>query len=67
MWWPLGNPTDLIYLPMPPSGYLASYGHREVQLRAVLEVLAGAVTPTGRLPIPVWPFPKGAGGVPLRR
>lgn len=61
----LGNPNDLHYLPVPPSGYLASYGYREVQLRAVLEVLAGTVTPTGRLPVPVAPFPKGAGGVAL--
>lgn len=61
----LGNPTDLLYLPVMPSGYLASYGYREVQLRAVLEVLAGTVVPTGRLPVPVGLFPNGAGGMAL--
>ena len=57
----LGNPDDLTYLVPAPEGYLATYGYRAVQLQAALEALAGAYTPTGRLPIPVGTYPIGFG------
>jgi beta-N-acetylhexosaminidase len=44
----LGNPDDLRFLPGRPAGYLATHGYRAVQVRAALEALAGAFTPTGR-------------------
>jgi beta-N-acetylhexosaminidase len=61
----LGNPTDLVYFDTPPDGYLATYGYREVQLLAALEVLSGANVPTGTLPMAVGPYPRGAGGLRL--
>ncbi len=57
----LGNPDDYLYLEPKPSGYLVTYGYRAVQTRAALEALAGVFTPGGRLPVPVGPFPMGAG------
>ncbi|WP_022798050.1 glycoside hydrolase family 3 N-terminal domain-containing protein [Thermus islandicus] len=51
----LGNPDDLRLLPGRPQGYLATHGHRAVQVRAALEALAGKYTPRGQ-----WVF----GGVP---
>ncbi len=57
----LGNPDDYTYLSPAPAGYLATYGYRAAQVRAALEALAGVYTPTGRLPVPVGPFPIGAG------
>ncbi|WP_114312317.1 glycoside hydrolase family 3 N-terminal domain-containing protein [Thermus caldifontis] len=44
----LGNPDDLRFLPGRPAGYLATHGYRAVQVRAVLEALAGVYTPTGQ-------------------
>lgn len=58
----LGNPDDYTYLNPSPDGYLVTYGYREAQLRAALEILAGTTEPTGRLPMPVGNFPAGAGG-----
>jgi len=57
----LGNPDDYTYLDPAPTGYLATYGYRAAQVRAALEALAGVYTPTGRLPVPVGPFPIGFG------
>ena len=57
----LGYPDDYTYLDPAPAGYLATYGYRAAQVRAALEALAGVYTPTGRLPVPVGPFPIGSG------
>ena len=57
----LGYPDDYTYLSPAPAGYLATYGYRAAQVRAALEALAGVYTPTGRLPVPVGPFPIGFG------
>ncbi|MBC2907811.1 glycoside hydrolase family 3 protein [Streptomyces cupreus] len=46
------NPYDVAHLP-DVRGYLASYSWTDVELRAAARVIAGAVAPSGRLPVPV--------------
>src|SRR5690606_14675270 len=58
---PLGNPDDLRFLPVRPDAYLAVYGYREANLLGAAGVLTGAVSPNGRLPVPVGEHPVGAG------
>jgi len=47
-----GTPYDLLDLP-PLSTYMATYGREPVLLQAAAEILAGAVPPRGRLPVPL--------------
>lgn len=61
----LGNPDDISYFSVRPDGYLATYGYRSVQLVAALEVLAGEISATARLPVAAGPYPRGAGGIGL--
>lgn len=46
------NPYDVAQL-TGVKGYLASYSWTDVEVRAAARVLAGRVTPHGRLPVPV--------------
>ncbi|USQ88464.1 glycoside hydrolase family 3 protein [Streptomyces phaeoluteigriseus] len=46
------NPYDVAQLPSVQA-YLASYSWTDVELRAAAGVIAGAVEPRGRLPVPV--------------
>ncbi|WP_149829281.1 glycoside hydrolase family 3 protein [Streptomyces tailanensis] len=46
------NPYDVAQLP-DVKGYLASYSWTDVEVRAAARVLAGRVTPRGKLPVPV--------------
>ncbi|MEV5488740.1 glycoside hydrolase family 3 protein [Streptomyces bobili] len=46
------NPYDVAQLPSVRA-YLASYSWTDVELRAAARVIAGAVGPRGRLPVPV--------------
>ncbi|MFE0673530.1 glycoside hydrolase family 3 protein [Streptomyces sp. NPDC058867] len=46
------NPYDVAQLPAVRA-YLASYSWTDVELRAAARVIAGAVRPSGRLPVPV--------------
>ncbi|MFE7647574.1 glycoside hydrolase family 3 protein [Streptomyces phaeoluteigriseus] len=46
------NPYDVAQLPSVQA-YLASYSWTDVELRAAAAVIAGAVEPRGRLPVPV--------------
>ncbi|MFM9709369.1 glycoside hydrolase family 3 protein [Streptomyces galilaeus] len=46
------NPYDVAQLPSVKA-YLASYSWTDVELRAAARVIAGAVGPRGRLPVPV--------------
>ncbi|MCX5524237.1 glycoside hydrolase family 3 protein [Streptomyces bobili] len=46
------NPYDVAQLPSVRA-YLASYSWTDVELRAAARVIAGAVGPQGRLPVPV--------------
>lgn len=46
------NPYDVAQLPTV-KGYLASYSWTDVELRAAARVIAGRVSPRGRLPVPV--------------
>ncbi|MCL7429354.1 glycoside hydrolase family 3 protein [Streptomyces sp. YS415] len=46
------NPYDVAHLPAVRA-YLASYSWTDVELRAAARVIAGAVAPSGRLPVPV--------------
>ncbi|MFF7531970.1 glycoside hydrolase family 3 protein [Streptomyces bobili] len=46
------NPYDVAQLPSV-TAYLASYSWTDVELRAAARVIAGAVAPQGRLPVPV--------------
>ncbi|MEU0117408.1 glycoside hydrolase family 3 protein [Streptomyces bobili] len=46
------NPYDVAQLPAVKA-YLASYSWTDVELRAAARVIAGAVEPQGRLPVPV--------------
>jgi beta-N-acetylhexosaminidase len=46
------NPYDIAQLP-DASAYLATYSWTDVELRAAARVIAGHVSPRGRLPVPV--------------
>jgi beta-N-acetylhexosaminidase len=46
------NPYDVAQLPSAPA-HLATYSWTDVELRAAARVLAGKVSPRGRLPVPV--------------
>ncbi|MFC9292464.1 glycoside hydrolase family 3 protein, partial [Streptomyces sp. NPDC057052] len=46
------NPYDVAHLPSVRA-YLASYSWTDVELRAAARVIAGALEPRGRLPVPV--------------
>ncbi|MEV6615661.1 glycoside hydrolase family 3 protein [Streptomyces sp. NPDC051051] len=46
------NPYDVSHLPSVKA-YLASYSWTDVELRAAARVIAGALEPRGRLPVPV--------------
>lgn len=46
------NPYDVAQLPSVPA-VVASYSWTDVELRAAARVIAGKVTPRGRLPVPV--------------
>ena len=46
------NPYDVAHLPAV-KGYLAAYSWTDVELRAAARVIAGAVGPRGKLPVPV--------------
>ncbi|MEU9172331.1 glycoside hydrolase family 3 protein [Streptomyces sp. NPDC048420] len=46
------NPYDVAQLPTVPA-YLATYSWTDVELRAAARVIAGRVSPRGRLPVPV--------------
>ncbi|MGW5636737.1 glycoside hydrolase family 3 protein [Streptomyces sp. NPDC003832] len=46
------NPYDVAQLPAVRA-YVASYSWTDVELRAAARVIAGAVRPSGRLPVPV--------------
>ncbi|EGX59976.1 beta-N-acetylglucosaminidase [Streptomyces zinciresistens K42] len=46
------NPYDVAHLPGVPA-FLASYSWTDVELRAAARVIAGRVSPRGRLPVPV--------------
>ncbi|MFJ4692058.1 glycoside hydrolase family 3 protein [Streptomyces sp. NPDC088766] len=46
------NPYDVAQLPSVKA-YLASYSWTDVELRAAARVIAGALEPQGRLPVPV--------------
>lgn len=46
------NPYDIAHLP-PVAASLATYGWTDVSLRAAARVVAGALSPTGRLPVAV--------------
>jgi beta-N-acetylhexosaminidase len=46
------NPYDVAQLP-GVGAYLAAYSWTDVELRAAARVIAGAVSPTGKLPVPV--------------
>ncbi|WP_262058011.1 glycoside hydrolase family 3 protein [Streptomyces sp. STR69] len=46
------NPYDVAQLPTVPA-YLASYSWTDVELRAAARVIAGRVTPRGKLPVAV--------------
>lgn len=53
------NPYDVAAAPGVPT-YVATYGERDVSLRALVRVLLGDVSPTGRLPVAV-PAADGSG------
>jgi beta-N-acetylhexosaminidase len=57
----LGNPDDLRFFSARPDAYAAVYGYRDANLLAARALLLGERLPTGRLPVPVGPFPVGAG------
>ncbi|SNX59265.1 beta-N-acetylhexosaminidase [Streptomyces sp. TLI_55] len=46
------NPYDVAQLPGVPA-YVAAYSWTDVELRAAARVIAGAVAPRGKLPVPV--------------
>ncbi|MEU3984134.1 glycoside hydrolase family 3 protein [Streptomyces sp. NPDC026672] len=46
------NPYDVAQLPEVP-GFLAAYSWTDVEVRAAARVIAGRVSPRGRLPVPV--------------
>ncbi|MFG2356013.1 glycoside hydrolase family 3 protein [Streptomyces sp. NPDC048521] len=46
------NPYDVAHLPQV-KGYLATYCWTDVELRAAARVIAGRVSPRGKLPVPV--------------
>jgi beta-N-acetylhexosaminidase len=46
------NPYDVAQLPAVPA-YLASYSWTDVELRAAARVIAGRVSPRGKLPVAV--------------
>lgn len=57
----MGNPYDYAAFP-DVAAYLAAYGARSVNTRALARVLVGEVNPTGRLPVTIpGHFPFGAG------
>ena len=57
----LGRPDDLRFFTARPDAYAAVYGYRDANLRAARDLLLGVQPPVGRLPVPVGPFPVGAG------
>lgn len=57
----LGRPDDLRHFKARPDAYAAVYGYRDANLRAATALLLGTRSPTGRLPVRVDPYERGAG------